>query len=462
MKTRRFFAVFLLFALLTSLFAVSPALADETQTASQTPPTIDIAAKAALLVDRKTGVAVYAKNEHEELYPASLTKIMTALLVLEAVDSGKLTMDTQLTASASAMAGLDEGGSTANIKPGEVLTVQELLYCMLVVSANEACTILAEAVDGDVDTFVAAMNAKAKDLGCVNTHFANPTGLQDPQHYTSAWDLWLITQEALTHKEFMTFCDTSDVVLPATNLSKERHLYSTNYLLSSYRALGYIDKDAHGVKTGSTSDAGHCLVSTAARGSLSFASVVLGAEKVTLPSGKAQVQSFSETSRLFNWAFENFAYQTILTKEETPAEVSVTLSREVNYVTVHPAEDTSVLLPKALKPEDLKRTVRFSSQSVEAPVKAGQQLGEIILSYGDTVYATVPLLASNDVAASRLLLVQRQIGDFFHRTSVRIVCALLAALVLALVVWKLTVGRRRYRYGKSVSRPRNYRGRRRF
>jgi D-alanyl-D-alanine carboxypeptidase (penicillin-binding protein 5/6) len=174
------------------------------------------------------------------------------------------------------------------------------------------------------------------------------------------------------------------------------------------------------------------------------------------------VQSFSETSRLFTWAFENFAYQTILTKEETPAEVSVTLSREVNYVTVHPAEDTSVLLPKALKPEDLKRTVRFSSQSVEAPVKAGQQLGEIILSYGDTVYATVPLLASNDVAASRLLLVQRQIGDFFHRTSVRIVCALLAALVLALVVWKLTVGRRRYRYGKSVSRPRNYRGRRRF
>lgn len=458
MKTRRFLSLFLLFALLTSLLAVPRALAEPASDL----PTIDVAAKAALLMDRKTGAVVYAKNEHQELYPASLTKIMTALLVLEAIDAGKLTMDTQLTVSASSLDGLSSDGSTANIKVGEILTVRELLYCMLVVSANEACNILAEAVSGDVDTFVAAMNDRAQALGCADTHFVNATGLHDPEHYTSAWDLYLIATQALTHKDFMSLCDTSDIVLPATNLSKERHLYSTNYLISSFRALGYIDKDAHGIKTGSTSDAGHCLVSTAVRGSLSFLSVVLGAEKVTLPTGKTQVQSFSETSRLFDWAFENFTYQTILKTTETPAEVKVTLSRQVDYVTVHPSEDTVVLMPKNLKPEELKRTVRFASQSVEAPVKQGDQLGEIELSYGDTVYAAVPLLASNDVDASRLLLFQREVVQFFRRTAVRVVCAVLSVLLLLLLLWKLTVGRRRYRYGRSVSRPKNYRGRRKF
>lgn len=421
----------------------------------------DIQAKAALLVDANTGNIVYAKNEHQELYPASLTKIMTALLVLEAVDSGKLSLDQQLTASDS-ITQLDADGSSAGIKVGEVMTVEQLLYCMLVVSANEACVILAEAVSGDVDTFVDAMNEKAKALGCENTHFVNPTGLHDSQHYTSAWDLYLITQEAMKHEDFMRICDTGDITLPATNLSEARSLHSTNYLISVWRSRGYYNTDAHGVKTGSTDAAGHCLVSSASKGSLSFISVMLGCEQLHLEGNEIRTMSFYETNRLFDWAFNNFAYQTVLTSDEILKEVAVSLSK-IDHVTVHPAEDVEVLLPKGLAAEDLERTITLKSDPVEAPISAGDVLGTVTLSYDGTDYATVDLLALNDVEASRILTFWRDVKAFFSQTAVKVVGIILLAAVVALLLWKLVFGRRRYRYGRSVNfrSRRGYRGRRR-
>lgn len=452
MNSRRFLSAFLLLALVVSLFATPVASAVDDP---------NIQAKAALLVDQDTGTVLYAKNEHDHLYPASLTKIMTCLLTLEAVDSGKLSLDQKITAPAEAFNDLDADGSTAGIKPGEILTVRELLDCMMVVSANESCNIMAVTLAGSVSDFVDQMNAKAKSLGCKDTHFANPIGLQDPDHYTSAWDLYLITKEAMTHKEFMTICDTADVIIPATNLSAQRHLYTTNYLLSSFRALGYIDKDAHGVKTGSTSDAGHCLVSTASRNGMNVISVVLGAQQVTLPSGKTQVQSFSETSRLFDWAFASFTYRTVLTSNDMLQSVPVSLSREANSVALHTSGDVTVLMPKDIKPEDLQRKVTLKQDTVKAPVTAGEVLGSVELSYNGTVYATADLVALNGVPASKLLTLWDSVKTFFSRTIVKAACVILALLVVALLVWKLTVGRRRYRYGKSVGRgAQSYRGRR--
>ena len=456
MKATRFFSVFFLMALVVNLLAF-PVSATETSL----PADPDIQAKAALLVDANTGNIVYAKNEHQELYPASLTKIMTALLVLEAVDSGKLSLGQQLTASDS-ITELDADGSSAGIKVGEVMTVEQLLYCMLVVSANEACVILAEAVSGDVDTFVDAMNAKAQALGCENTHFVNPTGLHDSQHYTSAWDLYLITQEAMKHEDFMRICDTGDITLPATNLSEARSLHSTNYLISVWRSRGYYNTDAHGVKTGSTDAAGHCLVSSASKGSLSFISVMLGCEQLHLEGNEIRTMSFYETNRLFDWAFNNFAYQTVLTSDEILKEVAVSLSK-IDHVTVHPAEDVEVLLPKGLAAEDLERTITLKSDPVEAPISAGDVLGTVTLSYDGTDYATVDLLALNDVEASRILTFWRDVKAFFSQTAVKVVGIILLAAVVALLVWKLVFGRRRYRYGRSVNfrSRRGYRGRRR-
>lgn len=456
MKATRFFSVFFLMALVVNLLTFPVSAAEVSLPADP-----DIQAKAALLVDANTGNIVYAKNEHEELYPASLTKIMTALLVLEAVDSGKLSLDQQLTAS-DTITELDSDGSSAGIQVGEIMTVEQLLYCMLVVSANEACVILAEAVSGDVDTFVDAMNAKAQALGCENTHFVNPTGLHDSQHYTSAWDLYLITKEAMKHEDFMRICDTGDITLPATNLSEARSLHSTNYLISVWRSRGYYNTDAHGIKTGSTDAAGHCLVSSASKGSLSFISVMLGCEQLHLEGNEIRTMSFYETNRLFNWAFENFAYQTVLTSDEILKEVAVSLSK-IDHVTVHPAEDVEVLLPKGLAAEDLERTITLKSDPVEAPISAGDVLGTVTLSYDGTDYATVDLLALNDVEASRILTFWRDVKAFFSQTAVKVIGIILLVAVVALLLWKLVFGRRRYRYGRSVNfrSRRGYRGRRR-
>lgn len=456
MKTKRFFSVFLLLALMTSLLCTPVAHADE----PTLPEDFGALAKAALLVDPDTGDVAYALNEHQELYPASLTKIMTALLVLEAVDAGKLSLDQELTASATAFEGLSSDGSTANIKVGEIMTVRNLLYCMLVVSANEACDILAEAVSGTVSNFVEKMNQRAGELGCVNTHFVNPNGLHDDNHYTSAWDLYLITKEAMKHEMFMTICDTANVVIPATNMSKERNYWTTNHLLSTWRVIGYLDKRAQGIKTGSTDAAGYCLVSYAAQGSLSYISVILGAER-TEENGVGNIRSFSETSRLFTYGFENFSYKTIIESTEPIKDVEVTLSK-TDCVAVHPAQSIETLMPNGLDAEDLEREVTLLSESVEAPVAAGQKLGTLTLSYDGKVYATVDLLAMNDVEAAKELVLLRDVQEFFARKSVRITIIVIAVLIVLLILWKLIFGRRRYRYGRSVSRRSGsgYRGRR--
>ena len=463
MKSKRFLSVFLLLVLVLGLWTVPFASADGTDGTPTLPEDPDIQAKAALLIDANTGAVVYAKNEHQELYPASLTKIMTALLTLEAVEEGRLSLDQELTATESALSGLSADGSSANIKVGEIMSVENLLYCMMVVSANEACDILAEAVSGSVDAFVDAMNDKAKELGCTNTHFVNPNGLHDSQHYTSAWDLYLITKAALEYDDFMRICDTGSITIPATNLSQERVLHTTNYLINGWRSRGYINKDAHGIKTGSTSDAGHCLVSSAQRGSLSFLSVVLGCERLTLEDGEIRTMSFYETNRLFNWGFDNFSYKTVVTADEYPKEVPVSLSKTA-HVTVHPAQDVEILMPNGLSAGDLVRDIQLTDSPVEAPVSKGQKLGTMTLSYNGKTYAQVDLLASNDVDASKLLTFWRDVKLFFARPVVKIVGVILLVLVVLLLLWKLVFGRRRYRYGRSVGRGRNrgYRGRRRF
>ena len=455
MRFRRFFSAFFCAVLLLALCPLAGAAEEKAL------PTLDIKAKAALLVDQNTGKIVYGKNEHEELYPASLTKIMTALLVLRAVDEGKLSMDQSISASESAFETLPDDSSSANIKAGEVLTVRQLLECLLIVSANEAGTILAEAVSGSVSAFVEEMNAEAAVLGCENTHFVNPTGLHDPQHYTSAWDLWLITQEALKHEDFLAICDTIKSIIPATNLSPERTLRTTNYLLDTWRALGYRYRNAHGIKTGSTSDAGYCLVSSAEKGELHLLSVVLGCERVVDDSGKADVQSFSETKRMFEWGFESFSYKTVQSVNDMLASIPVTLSQETNSVVLHPAEDVVVLLPNVLSSDDLKRVIRFAKESVEAPVHAGEPLAEAVLSYGDTVYATIPLVALSDIEASRSLVLLARVKAVLAKPIVKIAVILVVGLLLALLLWKLTIGRRRYRYGRNVRRSRNYKGRKR-
>ena len=454
MKIRRFIAVFLSALTLCGLLTV-PASALEDP---------DIRAKAALLVEAETGTILYDKNCHDELSIASTTKIMSALLVFEAIDRGELRLDQSITATASALRGLPEDGSTADIVEGETLTVEQLLYCMLVISANETCNILGEAVAGSVEGFVERMNQRAQELGCQNTHFANTTGLTQSGHYSSAYDLYLITRQAMQYDEFMTIVNTKSYEIPPTNKTEEeRVLHSTNALISNWRLAGYLYSGAQGIKTGSTDAAGQCLVSSAVRGSRTLISVVLGAERVEKENGSGYiVESFTETARLFDWGFDNFSAQQVLDKNELVQEVQVSLSKEVGSVAVHPAEDASAMLPKDIDISALTRTVTLDNDPALAPIAAGDRLGEITVSYNGTDYVTVPLLAVADVSASRFLLAGHTISEFFSQRSARIAVIALLVLVVALVLWFRIYGRNR-RYGKGGNtqyRHHTYRGRR--
>lgn len=454
MKIRRFIAVFLSALTLCGLLTV-PASALEDP---------NIRAKAALLVEAETGTILYDKNCHDELSIASTTKIMSALLVFEAIDRGELRLDQSITATASALRGLPEDGSTADIVEGETLTVEQLLYCMLVISANETCNILGEVVAGSVEGFVERMNQRAQELGCQNTHFANTTGLTQSGHYSSAYDLYLITRQAMQYDEFMTMVNTKSYEIPPTNKTEEeRVLHSTNALISNWRLAGYLYSGAQGIKTGSTDAAGQCLVSSAVRGSRTLISVVLGAERVEKENGSGYiVESFTETARLFDWGFDNFSAQQVLDKNELVQEVQVSLSKEVGSVAVHPAEDASAMLPKDIDISALTRTITLDNDPALAPIAAGDRLGEITVSYNGTDYVTVPLLAVADVSASRFLLAGHTISEFFSQRSARIAVIALLVLVVALVLWFRIYGRNR-RYGKGGNtqyRHRTYRGRR--
>lgn len=453
MKIRRFIAVFLSALILCGVLTVPAAALEDPA----------IRAKAALLVEAETGTILYDKNIHDELSIASTTKIMSALLIFEAIDRGELRLDQQVTATATALRGLPEDGSTADIVEGETLTVEQLLYCMLVISANETCNILGETLCGSVDAFVARMNQRAQELGCKNTHFANTTGLTQSGHYSSAYDLYLITREAMKHDVFMTIVNTKAYTVPVTNMTDtERELHSTNALISNWRMTGYLYSGAQGIKTGFTTAAGLCLVSSAVRGSRTLVSVVLGCEEVKTETGGTRSESFSETARLFDWGFDNFSARTVLESNELICEVPVALSNEVSTVAVHPASNAEAVLPNDLELDQLQRTVTLDNDSVNAPVAAGDQLGTITISYDGVDYVTVPLLAVADVSASSFLLAKYNIGQFFSRTPVKIITIVVVLLVIAVLVWFRLYGRTR-RYGRSGRRYRHhaYRGRRR-
>jgi D-alanyl-D-alanine carboxypeptidase (penicillin-binding protein 5/6) len=448
MKTNRFFSVFLLMVLLTSLLITPPALADET--AAQAAPELN--AKAALLVDANTGAVVYARNEHQELYPASTTKIMTALLVLEAVDEGKLSMSEELTASRAAMTtDLSEDGSTANIKEGEIMTVEEYLTCMLVVSANEACNVLAEAVSGSVEAFVDAMNAKAEELGCENTHFVNTSGLHDSQHYTSAWDLYLITAEALKYDDFMRICDTATATIPATNLSEARTLHTSNYLIGAWWSRGYLYDDAHGIKTGSTSQAGHCLVSSATRGSLSFISVVLGADQGDPGRRRDPHKQLLRHPLPCLIGLRQLLLPDRADLDELIRDVGVALSKTDRVSCPSGRGMWNCCCPTA--PIRRPGAERWIHRTRWTPPCPGTGPGTYDPLPGTTrIWPPWICWPWRMWKADALLVLAERAGLFQQDQPWGVVLIVLGVLILALVLWKLTLGRRRYRTAAAWAR----------
>lgn len=301
MKKYKFFTLAILVLLLFTW--ICPVFATDTLNESDSvpaPPELELDAYGAVLMNAYTGELLYTCNAQAQLYPASTTKIMTAYLTMKYGDP-----EEWITVPEGIYAGIPASASTANLKAGEEMTVYELLQCLMIVSANEAANALAIYISGSVEEFVTLMNEEAAALGCTNTHFVNTNGLHDEAHYTTAMDLALIAKAALEYDTLREICGTAKATIRETNLSEERTLKTTNYLLEGSDFPLYQYPGAFGFKTGFTTPAGCCLVAASYSTEHVLLSVVLGARKYQEGS-ETIVGSFIETAKLFDWGYENY------------------------------------------------------------------------------------------------------------------------------------------------------------
>ncbi len=458
MKKYRFLSLLLAVLMALSLTAPAAALEDPRPHA-----------KAAIVVYGDTGEVLYDFNARQRMYPASITKIMTSLVVLDAVKNGELTLDTPVTASAQAV-NLPLGSSTADIKAGETLTIEQLLYCDLLPSGNDACNILAEALAGTTAEFAARMNAKAQELGMKDTNFTNPHGLHDPEHYTTAYDIYLMARAAMDNDTFRAIVRSPSYTIPATNMQPERTIYTTNGLLGSWYFTGYLYSKAIGIKTGNTEEAGRCLASAAVDElGRTFYCVVLGSEAVTDETGKRDYKHLSESKRLLEWAFQNFSRVTLLDQdtEDVMREVAVSLSDEGDYVLARPVGEITATMPSDYDPKKAELHFDLPTEPIEAPIAAGDKLGTVTLTYEGQEYGTLDMVAADSVARSEFLYTVQQIEIYWGKWWVKAAVIGGVALVLLLVLYIAVIRpkkrrAKRYSYsggGGRRGRP-HYRGRR--
>ena len=418
-----------------------------------------VAAKAALLIDLNTGRAVYEQDADERVYPASLTKIMTCLLALE---NGNLS--DVVTVSASALDDLDADSSVAGLQVGEQMTLENLLYCMMVVSGNDACNVIAEHIAGSITDFVRMMNQRTYELGCLNTHFSNPHGLHDENHYTTARDLSIITQAALKSENFRQIVDTYEYQLPDDNVRQNiPKLKTTNMLIYRSMSNSLYYSRAHGIKTGYTSQAGRCVISEATGDGLDLLGIVCGAATTILDSGDLLMENFTECARLFDYGFDNYSYLPIMSPLYPVDQVKINNSAGAEAVAVAPQDEIKVLLPNDYDPDKLVTDIQLNSDSVDAPVREGDVLGSATVTYAGEILGQTKLLAITDVARSEISSAAAGTGAYIQKNWWKwVVIAIFVAVgvILALIVL-YQLRKRRYRRMRMEQRRRALEDRRR-
>lgn len=421
-------------------------------------PTLN--AEAALLISPDTGMVLYEKNADERRYPASTTKIMTALIVLENVTD----LSETVTAEASDFEHVTADSSNADIKEGEVVTIEDLLYALMLPSANEAAYMLARHVGGTWENFVDMMNERAAELGCTGTHFSNPCGLHEEDHYSTARDLYKIGYAAMQDETFANIVNTVQHKMAKTNMHEERKIYTTNMLIfSSYAAYAY--PYCQGIKTGHTSEAGNCFVGYAEYGDAKLYSVVMGCDDQSKEYPEIAA-SFTDTSALCKWGFENFTSKTIVQQGDTIKEIGVNLSTDTDRLVLTTKSDLVSLVPVDIDLDALlKGAVITAPDEVNAPIKAGDVIGSVTYSYGGVDYGTVELVALSDVEVSQVLYYADKLSHFFQSTVFKVILIVLAVFVVLYILFNLTFGGMRRRQQRKNLRARyentNYQRRRR-
>lgn len=373
LKSKIFLLIFIiLIGIQTISFAETPSLNSE----------------AAILVEVSTGRILYEKNSTKQLYPASTTKIMTAILVIE-----NCNLSDTVTVTQSALNNIPSGYVTCNLQVGEQLTVEDLLYALMIPSANDAAYVLAEHVSGSVENFSNLMNSKALELGCKSTHFVNPNGIHDDTHYSTAYDLYLIGNYAMKNEIFRKIVATTEYTLPATNKYPvaDRYLKTTNELLNE-KSSNYYYKYAIGIKTGYTSKAGNCLVAQSSRDGLEFISVVLNGGTTSNNLNSRYVDS----KKLFNYGYDNFTLTKIIEENTVVDTIEIENgTKETKNLDLIIDESITVINNKALDVDTVIPEIKLD-ENLEAPIAAGTKIGTIKYKVDDIEYSA-NLLAKNEV-----------------------------------------------------------------
>lgn len=342
-------------------------------------------AKSVILMEESTGNILYENNPDERLPIASVTKVMTMLLIMEAVDSGKINLDDMVTVSENAMS---YGGSTMFLETGEQLTVNDMLKGIAVASANDGCVAMAEHLAGSESAFVDMMNEKAKKLGMENTHFMNTNGLDEDDHYSSARDVAIMSRELMKHETIFNYTS----IWMDTLRGGKFQLANTNKLIRFYDG-------ANGLKTGSTSKALCCLSAAAKRNDMQLIAVVLGAP--------TSAERFASAKSLLDYGFANYAVNTQITAGDEVQKIAVEkgVDKEVDVV----AGDSCSTLVKKGQEDNITKEIKID-EAITAPIEAGQKIGTMTISRDGEVIADIDLNASSAVEKKGIGLI---IKDFF-------------------------------------------------
>lgn len=404
----------------------------------------DIKATSAVLVDSASGRVLYEKEAKAKCYPASTTKIMTGLLALENLNLGDA-----VTASATAV-DVDRDGSNMGILEGEILTVEQLLYGLMVHSANDAANVLAEAVSGSLSAFVEKMNTRAAELGMENTHFANPHGYHDDNHYTSAYDLYLLAKVAMQNEVFAKIVGTPTYEIPPTNRYKEtRSLSNNNALINPMKGRKYLYSAATGVKTGHTSKAGNCLVSSAEKNGSSFLCVVLNA-----PNENGTNYSFADTISLLDYGFQNFKTQTISDTEEILATKEVKWAAGNAQAVLTAKEPFTALLPADFDKASLEKTLTVE-EGIKAPLAEGETVGKITYTYDGTVIGETELVNKKAIKRSYMRMIFGTLLHWILSVWVMVPLGIIVAVLLVLR-WREMKRRQKRRRQRKYANRRNF------
>ena len=399
--------------------------------------------KAGMLVYTDDDTVIYSNDADKRMYPASITKLMTAIVMAENISDWDNTVITY-TSSANDLI-LGTGSVVLNLKVGEEISARDALAALLIPSCGDVAYAIAENIGGTVPNFVQMMNDKAAELGMNDTHFVNPVGLHDDNHYTTANDIYKMARVAFKNAEIKKYSSMSRCTLSATNLSGERTIVTSNMLLNPNSDAYY--RYAVAGKTGYTDAAGRCLVATASYKGYEYMAIVLNADT----SGGVR-NDFKDVANMFRWAFNNFEYKTVFDDSTPITEAPISLSRETDYLPICFEGGLKALLPTDADASTVSYQIKLNKTEFSAPVKKGDIVGTADIFYAEEQIGTLNLIAADTVDSDPLLVFVSTAKSFFTSTLMKIVylAVIIAIIIFIVAVILLNVGKKKSKRAKYV------------